>query len=79
MYRVTPLCEELGKDMAQLVKGLELQQVMIEKFSISVGHGHVQHAACRWTKDHPSRYHTHLILHGCDMKDEVALVIGESP
>lgn len=70
--------KHLDRDKAKLVKGIKLEQVVIDKFSISVEHEHVQHAGGGRTGDHALRNHSYLIPQGFDLKHAVAFAHGNA-
>lgn len=73
MSRIAQLCEVFGQERGAVCEGVKFKQMVINKLSIFVGQGHVQHAGAGWTKEHARRYQTYLIHQGCDLKDAGAL------
>lgn len=50
--RAAPFCELLEQHKARTVRGLKLEQMVIDKFSSFVAHGHLQHAEAKWRGYH---------------------------
>lgn len=46
------------------MEALNLPQMMINKFSVFVGHGDAQHVRAGWAGNHALQYHIYLICKG---------------
>lgn len=60
------------------MRGLNVEQVEIDKYSGIVDHGYLKYAEMRWNQGLSFRYHTYVIQEGCDMKGAVAFASGDS-
>ena len=58
-------------DRRSLARVLKMTEIVIPRFSIFFGHGHLQHAGSGWTGFHSLRYHMYVIPTSIELPDAV--------
>jgi hypothetical protein len=61
-----------------LSQSLVMTQITIPRFSIFVGHGHLQHAGAGWTGAHNLRYHIYFSPADLHLPDAIVFAYGDS-